>query len=541
MSAATAALRPDEIDGETPIPYVDPIPNPDNWIAADPDADLIVSAPAPAAPTAARERDLIPGHDYQIHPAMQPRQGMDPAWIETIRHGLEAGRPQDRLLLADITDPDNAPADFDPARPVLVDGHHRHEAIQSLKRDHARVTIERMTWGAALIRAGSENGANGQPLDDDGIREWARRLWLFGRKSQSGIARTVGKSPATITRWVQAWETGGDERERADAPAVGRPREEATAAALLPDVRRELSRLGSLAYQIEICQKIADAATEAEAVTGDPTQIPPVSHAASHLDQIGQRIRKRHNPATLIAAIQAAGAAMIAEAAAVAAQPAPTTTYTGAPAPVAVFDVTQTMDVIRGIASRNNSSLTEYGRRLEAATVEHTQRAAAGRITPETFEEARRRLREIWIEEVARANGKNYVAPTAAPAPSPIMPPPAWATNGNGKTDEEIRQHNEEISRAALESDSPAYPQGMIRPKTTTDRSIAAGYLLEKIDKVIEILTGRPGDDPSDLYLELTGSAEWRRLRNNKIMPELVAMRLPLSRLIDLANAPRDE
>lgn len=232
---------------------------------------------------------------------LQPRAELDEDWIEQIQEGLDNGREQDRILLAEITDPENGPSYKE--RYILVDGFHRWHALSRLRREMIRARIEPMTWNEALLRAGAENLRHGKPLDSDGKREYARRLWLYGKQSKSGIAKTVGVHASTVGRWAESWEEEGDERQHEDGETRGRPRKMARPGDLVPDVRAALARLGNLPYQLGTAQNILnakDVILDDQITAAYDTQI----LAKDQFDRISNGIRgKRFDKGTLFAAI----------------------------------------------------------------------------------------------------------------------------------------------------------------------------------------------------------------------------------------------
>lgn len=130
----------------------------------------------------------------------------------------------------------NPPEDY-----ILVGGFGRYWATVAQKKEFIRSEIRRGSWGDLLIAAGTHNLGNGQPLTPADLEEHARRLYLYTEMSQGQIARVVGMSAPTVSRWAKAWETPAHRLE--STRNMGRPVKFHEASELVDEVRAKAARL----------------------------------------------------------------------------------------------------------------------------------------------------------------------------------------------------------------------------------------------------------------------------------------------------------
>lgn len=222
-------------------------------------------------------RSLTPGtRNDADNPARHP-------YVATLAESQRNGRAFDPILVyqlnslaaEDLAAIGNPPEDY-----VLVGGFGRYWATVANGGEFIRSEIRRGSWGEILIAAGAHNLGNGQPLTQADLEEHARRLYLYTDDSQGQIARAIGVSPATISRWARAWQTP-EHRQGANAN-MGRPVKFYEAAELVDEVRAKAARLwGSALVQLQNLERAAG---------GDE----------NYLRTLGDAISKRHTQDSLI-------------------------------------------------------------------------------------------------------------------------------------------------------------------------------------------------------------------------------------------------
>lgn len=151
--------------------------------------------------------------DIRRDTVFQPREGLDDDNLSKLKGLFKAGTKVDPIVIAFLPDE---------AVPVIVDGHHRHRALESMGRDTVDAVAATMTRDQAERRAFETNDRHGLPLNR---RERRGQLGLIIRrgdhlvrggydkrgqgigikhKSYAELAEIMGVSKSTVRNWMKA-------------------------------------------------------------------------------------------------------------------------------------------------------------------------------------------------------------------------------------------------------------------------------------------------------------------------------------------------
>ena len=427
-----------------------------------------------------------PVHDRHMPDGPQGNPTIS-AMADSITHGRDYGR----LLVyrADSLDAATLTRLALPreAEYILAGGFSRFFALRLAGKEFAHAEVKRGTWADVLLPAGDHNMANGQPLTQDDLKEYGRRLFELTKFSQNQIAGLLGVSAPTVSRWKRDWAESHD--RAASTANMGRPQEWATPEELVDELRAKLARRSSaLISQLSEAKRLA---------AGD-------AHTVAALSKT---ITKRHTDDALIQAGQMVADVLGAEFDAIRATTPPPAPITLPAQGLVPMTVEQTRPVVRLVVERNSP----YGLTSKITYLENQQAWEVYRRTIDTtkYTLTDSVLRQAIRDVIADLRREKMQAEAANPA--------AKSSNGHGPAstfvpaiDPDARPQLEEITIPTGE-EGDAIVAAHITPLETDpaklSRTRKAEIVLERLAIIRNALAAPvPGGESMGEWVgELTG------------------------------------